>query len=25
MDQIGIVIKEIENNRVELEVRRPSG
>lgn len=25
MDQIGIVIKEMENNRVELEVRRPSG
>lgn len=25
MDQIGIVTREIENNKVELEVRRPSG
>ena len=25
MDQIGIVTREIENNKVELEIRRPSG
>jgi|LSQX01.3.fsa_nt_gb sigma-E factor negative regulatory protein RseC len=25
MEQIGIIIKEIGNNRVELEVKRPSG
>lgn len=25
MDQIGIVTRSIENNKVELEVRRPSG
>lgn len=25
MEQIGIVLRKIENNKVELEVRRPSG